>query len=43
MSKLNLFFFGEERIAASDALWFYGVQIAVLSLLVFLKAITLVC
>ena len=42
MSKLNWYFFGEEEINLSDALYFYGTQSAILSLLSFLGAVTLI-
>lgn len=41
MNNLNFFFFGEEEIGVSDALYFYGTQLSVLGILAFLGAITL--
>lgn len=35
MVRLNLFFFGEEHITLEDALYFYGVQGAIVGVLAF--------
>lgn len=35
MNRLNLFFFGEERISAEDALYFYGTQSFIVGVLAF--------
>lgn len=35
MNRINLYFFGQERITLEDAFYFYGVQGAVISLLAF--------
>lgn len=42
MSKLNMYFFGEEEVSLSDALYFYGTQVAILALVAISAAITLI-
>lgn len=39
MNRLNMFFFGEERISLEDALYFYGIQGAVIGF----GALTMLC
>lgn len=41
MAKLNIFFFGEEQITGTDALYFYGIQGAIVAILTLLAAVTL--
>lgn len=36
MSKINIFFFGDEEIHFQDYMYFYGTHIAVLGILSFL-------
>lgn len=41
MKKLNLFFFGDEKISKHDFFWFYGMSFIIIFLCIFSKIVTL--